>query len=443
MKVGMVSLGCPKNQVDAEVMAGLIRQAGHTITSDEGEAEAIIVNTCAFISDATEESIAAVLEMAELKEKGRLKYLITAGCLSQRYKSGLIKELPEVDAYLGTGEFDRVASVLDGLIKGRRLGYADSFKAPQYLYSHDTPRIRFTPHHWAYLKVSEGCDNRCSYCVIPSMRGDLRSRPQASIVEEARMLVSEGVKEICVIAQDTTAYGTDRKPKASLTGLLAKLERIKGLGWVRILYSHPAHITDELVEFMAGSSKVVSYLDMPIQHIDDDILSRMGRKVKSDDIRRLMDRTRAKVPDMAFRTSLLTGFPGETKEKFARLLKFVKEAEFDHVGVFAYSDEEGTRSFEMDGKVSSELAHERRDTIMKAQSKISLKKNKARVGNTYRVLVDGPSPESNLLVAGRAYFQAPEIDGVIYITDGDFAIGDFVDVLTTEAHPYDLVGRAV
>jgi len=441
LKVGMISLGCPKNQVDAEVMVGLIKKAGYTITASEDDAEAVIINTCAFIKDATEESIGTILEMAELKDKGRLKYIITTGCLAQRYKSGLAAELPEVDAYLGTGEFDLIANVLDSLVKGKGAKKAHSIPAPTYIYSHETPRTRFTPRHWGYLKISEGCDNRCAYCVIPSIRGKLRSRPASSVRREAERLAAEGVKEICLISQDTTAYGHDRKGKSTLAGLLKELEKVKGIEWLRLLYTHPAHITDELVEFMAGSTKVVSYLDMPIQHIDDDILAAMGRKVTSDRLRALIDTVREKIPGVALRTSLLVGFPGETKEKFLKLLRFVKEVEFDHVGVFAYSDEDGTKAAKMAGKVSGELALERRDQLMKAQSKVSLKKNRARVGEVYRTLVDGLSGETDMLVSGRAYFQAPEVDGVIYITDGDAAPGSFVDVEITEAHTYDLVGR--
>lgn len=443
MKVGMISLGCPKNQVDAEVMVGLLVDAGHEITPSETEAEAIVVNTCAFIKDATEESIQAILETAELKERGRLKHLIVTGCMSQRYKSGLMKELPEVDAYLGTGEFDRVAEVLAGLAKGTGERKPHRVPVPKTVYSHDTPRVRFTPKHWCYLKVSEGCDNRCSYCVIPSVRGRLRSRRADSIITEAGKMVRQGVKEVCLIAQDTTAYGADDISCPSLTGLLAELESVKGLEWVRLLYTHPAHYTDELLDFIAGSGKVVKYLDIPVQHIDDEILARMGRKVTAREIRALIKRIRAKVPGVALRTSIIVGFPGETREKFLSLLRFVKSAEFDHLGVFTYSEEEGTPAAGFAGKVSEELAAERRDQVMKAQAKISLKKNRARVGQKYKVLVDGPSKESELLIAGRAYFQAPDIDGVVYITEGRVKPGMMVDVEITEAHPYDLVGRVV
>ncbi|MBI5694189.1 MAG: 30S ribosomal protein S12 methylthiotransferase RimO [Nitrospirae bacterium] len=443
MKVGMISLGCPKNQVDAEVMVGLLMDAGHEITASETDAEVIVVNTCAFIKDATEESIQAILETADLKEHGHLKHLIVTGCMSQRYKAGMLKELPEVDAYLGTGEFDRVAEVLAGLARGADERKAHRVPVPKLVYSHDTPRVRFTPKHWGYLKVSDGCDNRCSYCVIPSVRGRLRSRPSASVVTEARTMARQGVKEVCIIAQDITAYGTDLKATESLTGLLTQLEGIKGLEWVRLLYTHPAHYTDELLDFIAGSGKVVKYLDIPVQHIDDEILSSMGRKVTSKQIRALIKRIRAKIPGVALRTSIIVGFPGETREKFMSLLRFVKSAEFDHLGVFTYSEEEGTPAAGFAGKVSEELAAERRDQLMKAQAKISLAKNKVRVGQVYKVLVDGPSKESEMLIAGRAYFQAPDIDGVVYITEGRVKPGMMVDVEITEAHTYDLVGQVV
>lgn len=443
MKVGMVSLGCPKNQVDAEVMVGLLKAAGHDITANAEEADAIIVNTCAFIKESAEESIDTILEMAELKDTARLKHLIITGCLAQRYKAGLLKELPEVDAYLGTGEFDHAPDVLDALARKALPRAAHRVPVPKYIYSHETPRVMFTPRHWCYLKVAEGCDNRCTYCVIPSVRGGMRSRPAVSVREEALALVAKGVREICVIAQDTTAYGGDLKGSHNLASLLRQLEGVAGLSWIRVLYTHPAHLTDEVMEFIAGSEKVVNYLDIPIQHIDDDILRRMGRKVTSAGVRKLLDKVRAKIPGVAIRTSLLVGFPGETREKFLSLLRFVKEAEFDHLGVFPYSEEEGTPSAGMTRKVSEELSLERRDQLMKAQNKISLKKNKARVGRRYTVLVDGPSRESDLLITGRAYFQAPEIDGVIYITDGEPKAGQFVEVEITEAHPYDLVGRAV
>ncbi len=440
MKVGFISLGCPKNQVDTEVMAGLVRKAGHEVVSDERDAEAIVVNTCAFIKSASEESIEAILETASLKGRGRLKYLAVAGCLAQRYKEGLLEELPEVDAYLGTGEFERVADVLDSPAGGVRTRH--TLPVPEYIYSHDTPRIRFTPRHWSYLKIADGCNNRCAYCVIPSLRGALRSRPINSIAREARALASQGVKEICLIAQDVTAYGSDSKPGKSLARLLKELDKIRPLPWIRLLYAHPAHFTDELIEFLAGSEKVLKYLDIPIQHADDEILGKMGRNVTHAQIMKLIERLRRDIPGVALRTSLLVGFPGETDEKFKKLLEFVKDVEFDHLGVFGYSDEDCAASARFPGKISEGLIIKRRDRIMKAQAGISLKKNRERVGKTYKALVDGPSPETDLLYLSRSYFQAPEIDGVIYINDGAPVAGEFSDVLITEAHPYDLVGTA-
>jgi ribosomal protein S12 methylthiotransferase len=288
MKVGIVSLGCPKNQVDSEVMAGLLKKAGHTLTPDEYQAEAIVVNTCSFITEAIEESIDTILDLSELKEKARLKYLIAAGCLAQRYKAGLVKELPEVDAYIGTGGFEAIAEVLSGLTRSKSKKEETVFPEPVYLYSHDTPRVRFTPRHWGYVKISDGCNNRCTYCMIPSIRGALRSRTAASVKAEAVMMAAQGVKEICLIAQDITAYGDDRKKGSGLTGLLKQLEGVKGIEWLRLLYTHPAHFTDELLDFLAKSRKVVRYLDIPMQHIDDEILKAMGRKIDSAGIRSLI-----------------------------------------------------------------------------------------------------------------------------------------------------------
>lgn len=442
MKIGIVSLGCPKNQVDSEVMVGLLKKAGHSMTASERDAEAIIINTCTFIREATEESIETILELSALREKGNLRHLVVAGCMAQRYKASLLKELPEIDAYVGTGEFDRIADVLAGLEKKKDVA-GHEVAAPQYIYSCDTPRIRFTPRHWAYLKIAEGCDNHCTYCIIPELRGRMRSRAIKDVKAEAADMAAQGVKELCLIAQDTTAYGTDGRGRRSLAGLLREVEKVKGIEWVRLLYTHPGHFTPELIDFLSHSEKAVRYLDIPIQHIDADLLKAMGRGTKPDAVKRLIDSLRKKVPGVALRTSLMVGFPGETREKFMALLRFVKEYEFDHVGVFGYSDEEGAASSRLEKKVSDELIAERLDRLMKAQAKVSLKKNKARVGRTFRVLVDGPSKESELLLSGRAYFQAPEIDGVVYITDGDAVPGRFADVEITEAHEYDLVGRVI
>ncbi len=443
MKVGIVSLGCPKNQVDAEVMVGILKRAGHTITADEREAEAVVVNTCSFIREAKEESIGAILDIAGLKDKGRLKYIITTGCLAQRYESELVKELPEVDAFIGTGEFDMVADVLASLESGSYDSRSHRVPEPLLVYSHESPRVRFTPKHMGYIKVSDGCDNRCTYCVIPSVRGGQRSRPKSSVMAEARSMAREGVKELCVIAQDTTAYGSDSRIRTGIAGLLGELQRVRGLQWIRLLYTHPAHVTNELIELIADSPKIVRYMDIPLQHINDEMLKRMGRKVTRRKVEALLNRIRKKMPDVALRTSLMVGFPGETKQMFNELLRFVKDAGFDHLGVFGYSEEEGTPAASMPGRVSDELTAERVERLMKAQMKVSLARNKARVGKTYRVLVDGPSRETELLLEGRAYFQAPEIDGVVYINEGAAKGGEFHDVEITEAHAYDLVGRVV
>lgn len=441
MKVGIVSLGCPKNQVDAEVMVGILKRAGHVVTTDEREAEAVFVNTCTFIREAKEESIDAILEVAQLKGAGRLRRLIVTGCMAQRYCSELINELPEVDAYLGTDEFGRVAELLAELEAGDAVRVCRDVPFPVNVYTHDTPRHRFTPAHWGYIKIAEGCDNKCSYCVIPAVRGDLRSRPKSSIIQEARIMASEGVREICVIAQDTTAYGADRKRGADITSLLSGLAHIRGIDWVRLMYAHPAHVTDSLLELMAAEEKLASYIDLPIQHISDAMLKKMGRRVDGKTVRKVVERIRKKVPDVAIRTSVIVGFPGETKQMFSELLAFVKEARFDHLGVFRYSAEEDTPAALMEPKVSDELATERHERVMKAQMKISTEINRAKLGKTYKVIVDGASSESEHLLEGRAYFQAPDIDGVVYINEGEANPGELVDVEITGAHPYDLVGR--
>jgi len=441
MKFGMVSLGCHKNQVDAEVIVGQLKAAGHTLVSVGEDAEMVIVNTCGFIREAKEESIDAILEVASLRDSGSMKHLVVTGCLSQRYRPQLMREMPEVDAYLGVDEAADIAGIVESLVSGVLGEAQEAAPEPGWIYSHDTPRTRFTPPHRAFLKIADGCDNRCAYCAIPIIRGPKRSRSQKSILEEARAMAAEGVREITLIAQDTTAYGAGRDGVSKLPALLGKLEKVRGIDWIRLMYAHPAHLTDDVLDVMAAGGKTLPYIDLPVQHINADILKAMGRTPGPDRIRSLLERIKKKVPDAAIRTSFLVGFPGETKEKFRELLRFVKEGWFDHAGVFKYSDEEGTRAAGMPRWVSDELKEERRAALMKAQSAVSLKKNRARAGNVYRVLVEGPSDETEHLLTGRAYFQAPEVDGTVYINDGYADTGEIVDVEITEAHPYDLVGR--
>ncbi len=426
----MISLGCPKNQVDAEQMLGVLAGTGFAVTADESQADVIVVNTCGFIESAKEESIEAVLEAAKMKKQGRCRALIVAGCLAQRYRDELLRELPEADAVIGTTEIGRIGE-LCGRILGGGARIAEVHE-PALVYGF--PRLSTTPRHYRYLKIAEGCGNRCSYCAIPLIRGNFKSRPFASIIEEARQLAEGGAKELILLAQDSTGY---RDGEADLPLLLASLTGITGVAWVRLMYAYPGRVSDALLRVMAEEEKICAYLDIPIQHFDDRILAAMNRRGSSDDIRKTVERLRRKVPGIALRTSVITGFPGETEAAFKRLLAFIKEAAFEHLGAFTYSPEEGTRAFELTGRVPDEIAQDRLDRIMKAQSKISLRKNKALMGSRQRVLVDGR--EDNVLY-GRLETQAPEIDGVVYLSEVDAEVGEFVDVKIAGATEYDLMG---
>ena len=429
----MVSLGCPKNQVDAEQMLGVLAGSGFEITADQNSADVIVVNTCGFIESAKEESIEAILEAAKMKKEGRCRALIVAGCLAQRYKDELLRELPEADAVIGTAEISRISAICDSALSGN--GRVTSVSAPAMVYG--LPRVRTTPPHYAYLKIAEGCSNCCSYCAIPIIRGNFMSRPSASILDEAQRLADEGVKELILLAQDSTNY---RDGDTDLPKLLKSLTLIPGLEWVRLMYAYPGRISDGLTAVLAEEEKICKYLDIPVQHIDDNILKAMNRRGSSDDVKRTIEGLRKRVPGIALRTSLIVGFPGETEAAFKRLLSFVKEAEFEHLGVFTYSPEEGTPAYILSRKVPIETAQERLDRIMKAQAKISLKKNRALVGATRTVIVDGI--EDNVLF-GRLSTQAPEIDGVVYLSETEAEPGEFVNVTITDAMEYDLVGQSM
>ena len=428
----MVSLGCPKNQVDAEQMLGVLSGSGFEITSDQGEADVIVVNTCGFIESAKEESIEAILDAAKTKNQGRRAKVIVTGCLAQRYKGELLKELPEADAVIGTGEIARIGEICEQVLSGAERVLDVS--APTLVYG--LPRVSTTPRHYRYLKIAEGCNNRCSYCAIPIIRGNFKSRPYESILEEARRLAGEGAKELILLAQDSTGY---RDGEADLPLLLTALTKLEGVGWVRLMYAYPGRISEELMAAMAEEKKICNYLDIPIQHFDDKVLKAMNRRGNSEDIRRTIEQLRKKVPGIALRTSIITGFPGETEAAFKRLLAYIKEAEFEHLGVFTYSPEEGTAAHGLKAQVPAETAADRLDRIMKAQAKISLKRNRALIGSRQRVLIDGME---DMALIGRLQTQAPEIDGVVYLSETEAEPGEFVNVTITDATEYDLMGTS-
>lgn len=434
-KVYILSLGCPKNQVDSEVMAALLEQSGYGLTSRPEEAHIILVNTCAFILPAKEESIEEILRMAEWKKKGRCEKLVVTGCLPQRYGRAIETEIPEVDLFMGTDEVSRVVGLLrEAGKKPRRLVAGP----PRYLMNAATPRLLKPSSRTAYLKIAEGCSNRCSYCVIPSVRGPFRSRPVADILKEGETLAKKGIREVVLIAQDTTAYGRDLREKPSLSNLLRDLSSMKSLRWIRILYTHPASITDEILMTVAGEEKICSYLDMPVQHIDDALLRAMHRKSNSAAIRETIDRARAVIPGVTLRTSLMVGFPGETAKKFDALLHFVRDARFENLGTFVYSKEEGTKAAELSAQVSEKVKYKRRDILMEEQSVISFEINRSRIGGVEEVLLEEKSDIPGYPLVGRTRGQAPEIDGVTHVRAGKGKIGDIVLCRITGADTYDL-----
>ncbi|HUJ17445.1 MAG TPA: 30S ribosomal protein S12 methylthiotransferase RimO [Nitrospirota bacterium] len=428
----MVSLGCPKNQVDAEQMLGVLADSGFEITPEQNEADIIVVNTCGFIGSAKEESIEAILEAAKMKKEGRCSKVIVAGCLAQRYRDELLKELPEADAIIGTAEIGRIGEICRTTLGGS--GRVLEVSSPAMVYG--LPRLSTTPRHYRYLKIAEGCSNRCSYCAIPIIRGNFTSRPFVSILDEAKMLADDGAKELVLLAQDSTAY---RDGEAGLALLLESLTRVPGVEWVRLMYAYPGRISRELMAVMAGNEKICKYLDMPIQHFDDKVLAAMNRKGTSKDVRATIEELRKRVPGIALRTSLIVGFPGETEAAFKRLFAFVKEAEFEHLGVFPFSPEEGTPASRLKPQVPADSAAERLDRLMKAQAKVSLRKNRALIGTRHRVLIDGME---DLALMGRLSTQAPEIDGVVYLSETEAEPGEFVEVTITDAKEYDLMGEA-
>lgn len=447
-KVGFVSLGCPKNLVDSEVMMGRLQANGYEITADAGEADTVVVNTCGFIDSAKKESIEAILEAAKLKTGGKATRLVVAGCLVERYRDELQAEMPEVDAFIGTNQINDILAVCDPHTNTRALPVLPlGNQSATYLYDESTPRILATPSHYAFIKIAEGCDRPCAFCFIPQMRGHFRSRRFGSIVAEAHQLAEEGVKELILVAQDSSRYGEDLGKTDALAGLLKELSRADGIEWVRVMYTYPTHISDAFLDVMAEEPKAVKYLDMPLQHASQNVLKLMKRGGNRASLERLIERVRARVPGIGVRTTFITGFPGETEQDFDELLQFVKNVEFDRVGVFTYSDEEGTPAFDLTDKVDPKIAKNRRDRIMKEQSRISRRRHREMIGQTVRVLFEGESQESELLWQGRLETQAPDIDGCVLINDApdDFVPlpGKMVNVLITESQEYDLVGAIV
>jgi ribosomal protein S12 methylthiotransferase len=447
-KVGFVSLGCPKNLVDSEVMMGQLAEAGYEITSNADEAETVVVNTCGFIEAAKQESVEAILEATRLKTEGKARRVIVAGCLVERYRDDLIKELPEVDAFIGTSQINDILKVTDDKTNTRELPLLPiGNKTSTYLYDEYTPRLRATESHTAFIKIAEGCDRPCAFCSIPSMRGSFRSRRFGSIIEEARNLAKQGVKELVLIAQDSSRYGEDLGEVDALAALIRALGEIDEIEWVRVMYAYPTHISDAFLAAIAETPKAVKYLDMPLQHASRNVLKLMKRGGTRESLEKLIRRVREKVPGIAIRTTFITGFPGETEDDFEELMAFVRNCRFDNVGVFTYSDEEGTPAYDLPDKVDPKLARQRRNCLMKEQAKISKALNKAKIGNTYKVMFEGISQESDLLFQGRLESQTQDIDGYILINDmpDDFQpqMGEIYDVRITEAHEYDLIGGIV
>jgi len=440
-KVSMVSLGCPKNLVDAEVMLGVLSKQQYEITTDEKDADVIIVNTCSFIKEAKQESIDAILDLAERKHDGRCHTLIVSGCLPQRYQEELARELPEVDIFIGTGDYPRIAEIL-----AEKAGTEDQLRYvgdPDYIYDESLPRLNSSPSWYSYLKIGEGCSNCCSYCIIPQLRGAYRSRPLEALVAEAETLAGRGVKELNIISQDITRYGSDLTDGSTLETLLRRLAAINGIQWIRLLYAYPDGISDSLIQLIRDEPKICKYLDIPIQHISDPVLKGMKRRSSEQQIRDLIAKLRIEIPGIALRTSLIVGFPGETVEDFSTLMQFVEQSRFERLGVFCYSREEGTPAAEMPDQVSERIKRERYRKLMRAQARLSFRRNRDLIGTTEQVIVEGYSEETELLLKGRSSRQAPDIDGQVYITSGTADVGDIITLKITDSSDYDLIGEMV
>ena len=438
MKLLFVSLGCDKNLVDSEEMLGLLTGNGFEIVDDETEAEAIVVNTCCFINDAKEESVNTILEMAEYKKTGSCKVLVVTGCMAQRYKNEIIEEVPEVDAVLGTTSYGDILKAIREAMEGKHF---QEFKDIDYLPEKLGKRVLTTGGHFGYLKIAEGCDKHCTYCIIPSLRGKFRSVPEERLLKQAEYMASQGVKELILVAQETTVYGVDLYGEKSLHKLLKELCKIPGIAWIRVLYCYPEEIYPELIQVMKEESKICHYLDLPIQHASDKILRRMGRRTSKRQLIDIITKLRCEIPDIVLRTSLITGFPGETEEDHQELMEFVDEMEFDRLGVFTYSPEEGTPAETMEGQVPEEVKEARRDEIMELQQEISLDKGNDRIGQEVLVMIEGKVSGESAYI-GRTYGDAPKVDGYIFVQTGELLVtGDFAKVTVTGALEYDLIGE--
>lgn len=439
MKLLCISLGCDKNLVDTEMMLGLLNKDGYTFTDDEYEADVIVINTCCFINDAKEESINTILEMAQRKVDGKCKALIVTGCLAQRYKQEIIDEIPEVDGILGTSTYDEISRVLSDALGGKE--HVQCFHELSGFPEQEAERVLTTGGHYAFLKIAEGCDKHCTYCIIPSLRGNYRSVPMERLIKEAESLAEKGVKELILVAQETTLYGMDLYGKKSLPELLRKLCCISGIQWIRVQYCYPEEITEELIQTIKEEEKICSYLDLPIQHASDRILKLMGRRTTKAQLREIVEKLRREIPDIALRTTLISGFPGETQEDHDELVEFVDEMEFERLGVFAYSAEEDTPAAEFPDQVPQEVKEERRDEIMELQQEISFAHSENMIGKTLEVMIEGKVADENAYV-GRTYMDGPGVDGMIFVQTGvELMSGDFAKVRVTGAMEYDLIGE--
>ena len=456
MKIGLVSLGCPKNLVDSEVMLGLAQEAGHELTRDPQNADVLVINTCAFIDSAKQESVDAILEMAQHKKEGACRRLIVTGCLAERYRDELRREIPEIDAVLGTGEVPEIVKAIGGAAPASGVSPLTFFRAaspelpaanherPTYIYDADTPRLLATPRHYAYVKIAEGCDYKCAFCIIPTLRGPYRSRSEESVVREAESLAARGVKELMLISQDTTFYGIDRRERGALARLLRRLNAVPGLEWIRLLYLYPTTIDDETLSAMAECEHVCKYIDLPLQHASNPVLARMKRPGTRQKYDRLLDHIRTVVPGVSLRTTFIVGFPGETEPDVDELEAFVQHHGFDHVGVFTYSHEEGTSAHQLSDDVPAATKRQRRDRIMRTQRRLVRARHQQQIGRRTHLLVDGPASDHELVLKGRLSTQAPDIDAAVYLTECDpsrYRPGQFVEVEIVGSRDYDLIAR--